>query len=84
MERPRRLRRRKFKLIEQSFTPESVVNVLTDALTRAQDDEVLACVVVEIQREGVVAHNIGGDEVGHCHAMLAGLLYAQKALLEDD
>ncbi|MEV5407205.1 hypothetical protein AB0L20_32350, partial [Streptomyces albidoflavus] len=61
-------------------TPDSVVDVLTDCLVRAQDDEILAIAVVEVLRGGDIIRHIVGDDIGFRHQLYAGCGYMQRDL----
>jgi hypothetical protein len=84
--RPAKRRKGSFQLVAFPGTPEGVVNMLSDGLGRAQDDDILAAVLVEVGREGVVRTTTYGAEDGFLHSMVAGLTYAIHDLtrLEDE
>lgn len=82
--KPRKRPRSGFKLVPYPGTPEGVVDVLSEALVRAQDDQTLAVVLVEVRRAGEIANVRYGEDDGFGHLMVAGLHYALHDMMSED
>ncbi|MDF2809518.1 MAG: hypothetical protein K0S56_549 [Microvirga sp.] len=80
----RMARKPRLKLVKAFGTPASVVELLTDALVRAQDDETLAIALIEVVREGDILRTTAGDDLGFRHQLYAGCGYVQRDLAPDD
>jgi hypothetical protein len=82
--KPRRASRNRLKVVGHIGTHEEIVNLLSEALVRAQDDETLAIALVEIKREGEVETHTVGDSFGFRHSLVAGASYLLRDLTSEE
>lgn len=82
--KPRKASKGRLQVVGHIGTPEGVVNVLSDALCRAQDDETLAIALVEVKRGGIVDVHTSGEDYGFRHSLVAGATYLLRDLSERD
>jgi sirohydrochlorin ferrochelatase len=80
--RPRR--KPKLSVVKPIGTGEDVVDVLSYALTEAQDDELLAVVIVKVYRHAETDYAEAGAARGFRHLQVAGCTYALNDLVNDD
>lgn len=74
----------RLKVVGYIGTSEGVVDLLSAALDRAEEDETLAVAIVEIRREGVISTSYIGDSFGHRHALFAGCGYLMRDIGAED
>lgn len=71
-------------LVTAPSSSDDALDVLSDAVARAMDGEVLAVAVIEIRREGVISHTYVGHEIGFRHQLVAATQYLLADLMADD
>jgi hypothetical protein len=82
--KPRKASKSRLKVVGHIGTHEEIVNLLTEALCRAQDDELLAISLVEVKREGVIEVHTVGETLGFSHSLVAGAAYLMRDLTRED
>lgn len=80
----RKASRPKLTVVGYIGTSEGVVDLLSQALHRAEEDETLAVALVEIRREGVISTSYIGDGFGHRHSLYAGCGYLMRDIGAED
>lgn len=82
--KPRKASKQRLKVVGHIGTHEEIVNVLSDALVRAQDDETLALALVEVKRQGEIETHTVGDGFGFRHSLVAGASYLLRDLTSEE
>lgn len=82
--KPRRASKSGLKVVGHIGTHQEVVEVLSQALGRAEEDETLAVALVEVRRGGLIEVHHVGQTLGFQHSLVAGAAYLMRDLCAED